>query len=100
MAEKGENMTEKERYYRAEYPYDLAECGLCLLMHKHDPCQDHKHAEIGRVAKEILPGGEIWSKSGTRRTFTNLRELFRDFYPQQPVEAPVRQPEFVKTQTD
>jgi hypothetical protein len=96
MAQREEYMSEYSKWSDAEYPYDWAECGKCVAMHADGDCQDPAHEEFSRVAKKVLPyywfdalfdEGEM-----VREKFTNLRELFRDFYPQQPVETPVEQP--------
>jgi len=81
-------------YFAAQYPYDFAECGYCLLMHKWDICEDWRHVEMSRMAKESIPHGGIGPEK--REVFTNLRELFRNFYTQWPAEATVEQPELVK----
>jgi len=91
-------MTEEDMYFAAQYPYDLAECGFCLLMHKWGCCKDSRHVEMSRMVKESIPHGGIGTEK--REVYTNLRELFRDFYPQQPAEAAVEQPELVKADAD
>jgi hypothetical protein len=79
-------MTEHSKWVNAEYPYDWAECGKCVAMHADGDCLYPKHLDFSRTAKEVLP--KWWldalyeEPEITLEKFTNLRELFRDFYPQ------------------
>jgi len=85
-------MTERDKYLQAEYPYDFANCGFCILAHKVGQCDLPEHAELVRAAIELLRGRSLWSDpNSTCEVFTNLRELFREFYQAQ-VE-PSAQPE-------
>jgi hypothetical protein len=100
-------MTEYGKWNHAAYPYDWAECGKCLAMHADGDCQDPAHQEFSRIAKQFLP--EWWLDAlrdegeVTREKFTNLRELFREFYPQQPVaqqKEEQHEPETVEAATN
>ena len=79
--------SEEEKWFEGEYPYDLATCGRCLTHHKLGFCGLAEHEEMVRAALELLPsapGNGSADELADRKVFTNLRELFRHFYPQQP----------------
>jgi hypothetical protein len=88
-------MTEYNDWINAKYPYDRATCGSCLAQHAEGLCDKPEHAHMATVTKEILG---LWifaiqvKPDEVREKFTNLRELFRDFYPQQANEEKHERP--------
>jgi hypothetical protein len=78
-------MTEEDKWTKGIYPYDIATCGACITRHAEGQCNLPEHREFSRVAAEVLGDQtRAYRRQDPEavRKFTNLRELFRDFYPQ------------------
>ncbi len=81
-------MTEYKRWVLAQYPYDFASCGLCILMHTRES-NKCKHTEMALTSTEQLgenvcsqfrEGSDQWLVKNRER-ITALRELFANCYP-------------------
>jgi hypothetical protein len=72
--------TEFDKWMKAEYPYDFAECGICATCHEY--CYNPEHAEMRQEAKKLglfkTAYGEDYGK--LRSTVLAFREKFAEFY--------------------
>ena len=77
-------MTEVDKWFSREYPYDMAECGYCASMHARDnpECHEPEHEAMRKHAAKL---GLRIPTAGTPpkiiRAFMAFRKRWAKFYP-------------------
>jgi hypothetical protein len=81
--------SEEEKWYDSAYPWDMAECGLCLVMHLSNPCSEHADLKAA-VEKTGLVAVIEGDKGVTDRILVNnysaaveIRERFKNCWPEE-----------------
>jgi len=77
-------MTEKDKWYEAKYPYDLASCGNCATMHgspRNEFCKEPEHEAMRQEAREIWLGE--WDSPEYIAKVLAFRQKYDRFYPQE-----------------
>jgi hypothetical protein len=85
-------MTEDEKWYAQQYPWELADCGMCLTMHADFQCEHHPDLSTAASTAEIpYPAEKVWGKptlEDKREEAVVIREQFAQYYTKTKAKEP------------